>query len=41
MTKAALLKALENPILTYFPYSLRDEDFDKLAADKIQYRYNK
>ena len=43
MTRADLLRALENPILSYFPYELskdKDADFDK-ASEYIGYRYNK
>ena len=41
MTRADLLKALENPILSYFPYEVdKDADFDKLS-ENIGYRYNK
>lgn len=41
MTRADLLRALENPILSYFPYEVsKDADFDELA-DNMGYRYNK
>ena len=43
MTRADLLRALENPILSYFPYELskdKDADFDQ-ASENIGYRYNK
>lgn len=41
MTRAELLRALENPILSYFPYEASEaEDFDK-ASEKIGYKFNK
>ena len=40
MLKSSLLKALENPILTYFPYELDDNNFDKLS-EETGWRYNR
>ena len=40
MLRSSLLKALENPILTYFPYELDDDNFDKLS-EETGWRYNR
>lgn len=41
MTKSAVLRALERPILTDFPYELsNDSNFDDLS-EKVGYRYNR
>ena len=41
MTVAAVLRALENPILTDFPYELSDDsNFDDMT-ENVGFRYNK
>ena len=41
MTVTAVLRALENPILTDFPYELsNDSNFDDIT-ENVGYRYNK
>ena len=41
MTVSAILRALENPILTDFPYELsNDSNFDDMA-ENVGYRFNK
>lgn len=41
MTVTTVLRALENPILTDFPYELsNDSNFDDIT-ENVGYRYNK
>lgn len=41
MTKSAILRALEKPILTDFPYEIsNDSNFDDLS-ENVGYRYNR
>lgn len=40
MTRAELLRAIEKPILSFFPYEMANANFDE-ASEKIGYRYNK
>ena len=41
MTRAEFFRALESPILSYFPYEVaNDDDFDQ-ASENIGFRFNK